>query len=88
MNFRGIFYIVGAILIGLVIGVPILSAIFAGDASAGTGGPFAQLTFLVTDTNNAVGAQYRGILQAIVALIPLLVVGFFAFRFFKSRMGR
>lgn len=70
-------------LVGLVIGVPVLLAIFSdqGDEE----GAFEGLVNLPT-TGVLATNQYSGILTALIVLIPLGIVGFFTFRFIENRV--
>ncbi len=71
---------VGLILVGLVIGVPVLLALFS------EGGAFNDLVALPTSGALA-DNQYSGILSAIILLIPLVVVILFAMRFIDGRIA-
>ncbi len=74
LNVKAAFMAVAGLLIGLVIGVPVLLALFS------EGGAFNDLTELPTSGALA-DNQYSGILSAIILLIPLIVVAFFVWKF-------
>ncbi len=78
LNASTAFTAVAGLLVGLVIGVPVLLALFS------EGGAFNDLTALPTSGALA-DNQYSGILSAIILLIPLIVVAFFAFRFLSGQ---
>lgn len=71
------------ILVALVVGVPILTVIFAAN------GPFAGLNTLV-GTSGMIGgtaSTYQPIIAAVVGLIPLGVLVYFAVKFVSGRMS-
>ena len=70
------------ILVGLVVGVPVMLAIFSdqGDEE----GAFEGLTNLPTSGVLATN-QYSGILSALILLIPLGIVSFFVFKYIESK---
>ena len=74
LNVTASFTNVAFLLVGLVVGVPILLVIF------GETGPFNNLVALPGEGELA-SNSYSGILLAIITLIPLLIVAYFAMKF-------
>ena len=74
LNVTASFTNVAFLLVGLVVGVPILLVIF------GETGPFNNLVALPGQGELA-SNSYSGILLAIITLIPLLIVAYFAMKF-------
>lgn len=83
MNIRGAYKWIG-VLVLLVVAVPILTVVFAAD------GPFAGLNTL-TGTAGKIGgvdSTYQPILAAIVGLVPLGIIAYFAMKVASSRMAQ
>lgn len=86
MKMKGKFGIVTmmiAVLVGIVIGAQVLTVLFASD------GPFSVLTTVASGSGNSLGSNaYQSIIAAMVALIPLAVVGAAAMYFWNLYSGK